>query len=269
MTDFFYSQQAAELQANHDKVSATTGALKDENNTQVENRFKGNQNWNVEGSTGDPLPSSTPTTYTVGAEIAAGRFCVDADLVNATYAGSLFDADSGSYYIEYDGDFTGDFYGIKLADNTIVQTGCSISLESGKTRVTVDMSLAPAHKFLQFSENVGVAPDVSDDESRDTQSPRDSDNLRPVTASAWVNFNGIGTVSIRDSYNVSSVTDGGVGIYTVNFVSPFASSNYCAQATSNQYARATTRTPSSATIAVTDPSVLVDADNIDLAIFSN
>ena len=34
---------------------------------------------------------------------------------------------------------------------------------------------------------------------------------------AWVNFNGTGTVAIRDSGNVSSITDNGVGDYTVNF----------------------------------------------------
>jgi len=34
---------------------------------------------------------------------------------------------------------------------------------------------------------------------------------------AWVNFNGIGTVAINASGNVSSITDNGVGDYTVNF----------------------------------------------------
>jgi hypothetical protein len=34
---------------------------------------------------------------------------------------------------------------------------------------------------------------------------------------AWVNFDGDGTVSIRESGNVSSVTDNGTGDYTVNF----------------------------------------------------
>ena len=33
----------------------------------------------------------------------------------------------------------------------------------------------------------------------------------------WVNFNGRGTVAIRRSYNVSSITDNGGGDYTVNF----------------------------------------------------
>jgi hypothetical protein len=36
-------------------------------------------------------------------------------------------------------------------------------------------------------------------------------------AKAWVNFNGTGTVAIRESGNVSSITDGGAGIFTVNF----------------------------------------------------
>ena len=37
------------------------------------------------------------------------------------------------------------------------------------------------------------------------------------SAKAWVNFNGSGTVAIRGSYNVSSITDNGTGNYTVNF----------------------------------------------------
>ena len=43
---------------------------------------------------------------------------------------------------------------------------------------------------------------------------------------AWVNFDGTGTVAIRASYNVSSITDVGVGIYTVNFIAPMPDANY-------------------------------------------
>jgi hypothetical protein len=43
---------------------------------------------------------------------------------------------------------------------------------------------------------------------------------------AWVNFNGTGTIAIRDSYNVSSIVDNGVGDYTINFTTPFSSANY-------------------------------------------
>ena len=44
---------------------------------------------------------------------------------------------------------------------------------------------------------------------------------------AWVNFNGTGTVAIRDSGNVSSITDNGVGDYTVNFATNMPDVNYC------------------------------------------
>jgi hypothetical protein len=45
---------------------------------------------------------------------------------------------------------------------------------------------------------------------------------------AWVNFNGTGTVAIRASGNVSSITDGGAGIYTVNLSTPMPDANYVA-----------------------------------------
>jgi len=45
---------------------------------------------------------------------------------------------------------------------------------------------------------------------------------------AWVSFNGTGTVAIRDSYNVSSVTDTGTGNFTLNFSSAMTDTNYCA-----------------------------------------
>lgn len=43
---------------------------------------------------------------------------------------------------------------------------------------------------------------------------------------AWVNFNGTGTVAIRAAFNVSSITDNGVGQYTVNFTTAMPDANY-------------------------------------------
>jgi hypothetical protein len=55
----------------------------------------------------------------------------------------------------------------------------------------------------------------------------------PVYAArAWVNFNGTGTVAIRGSGNVSSITDNGTGDYTVNFTTAMADANYAAQVSS-------------------------------------
>jgi hypothetical protein len=45
-------------------------------------------------------------------------------------------------------------------------------------------------------------------------------------AKAWVSFNGTGTVAIKAQYNVSSITDRGVGAYTVNFTNALADANY-------------------------------------------
>jgi hypothetical protein len=47
---------------------------------------------------------------------------------------------------------------------------------------------------------------------------------------AWVNFNGTGTVAIRASGNVSSITDNGTGDYTVNFTTAMVDRNYAAVA---------------------------------------
>jgi len=46
---------------------------------------------------------------------------------------------------------------------------------------------------------------------------------------AWVNFNGQGTVAIRASGNVSSITDSGTGDYTVNLVTAMPDANYSVQ----------------------------------------
>jgi hypothetical protein len=46
------------------------------------------------------------------------------------------------------------------------------------------------------------------------------------SAKAWVNFNGTGTVAIRDSFNVASMTDNGTGDYTVNFTTALPDVNY-------------------------------------------
>ena len=51
-------------------------------------------------------------------------------------------------------------------------------------------------------------------------------------AKAWVNFNGTGTVAIRASFNVSSITDNGTGNYTVNFTTAMVDANYAVCATS-------------------------------------
>ena len=69
-------------------------------------------------------------------------------------------------------------------------------------------------------------------------------------AKAWINFNGTGTVAIRDSFNVSSITDNGTGDYTLNFTNNMSNANYVlcmSGSTNNSFSRAGTQAPTSMT----------------------
>lgn len=57
---------------------------------------------------------------------------------------------------------------------------------------------------------------------------QNGDGTENYKCKAWVNFNGTGTVAIRASGNVSSITDSGVGMYRVNFTISMPDANYAA-----------------------------------------
>lgn len=67
---------------------------------------------------------------------------------------------------------------------------------------------------------------------------------------AWVNFNGTGTVAIRASGNVSSITDNGTGDYTVNFSSPMVDTNYSVSGIMAGYSGYTVPTSCAQTLAI-------------------
>ena len=46
-------------------------------------------------------------------------------------------------------------------------------------------------------------------------------------AKAWCNLNGSGTIAVRDSFGLSSVTDTAQAKYQFNFSTAFANTNYC------------------------------------------
>jgi hypothetical protein len=56
--------------------------------------------------------------------------------------------------------------------------------------------------------------------------PQQSGSAPYFGVRAWVNFNGTGTVAIRASGNVSSITDNGTGDYTINFTTALPNANY-------------------------------------------
>ena len=62
---------------------------------------------------------------------------------------------------------------------------------------------------------------------------QDGRGVSQFTAKAWVNFNGTVAAAsmIRDSHNVSSITDNGTGNYTVNFSNAMANTSYSVHGT--------------------------------------
>ena len=50
-------------------------------------------------------------------------------------------------------------------------------------------------------------------------------------AKVWINFNGSGTVAIRDSFNISSLTDNGTGDYSLNYSNALGNDDYCLSGT--------------------------------------
>jgi hypothetical protein len=81
----------------------------------------------------------------------------------------------------------------------------------------------------------GIVTDAKLNLTANSQEIKDALNAggsAPIYACrAWVNFNGTGTVAIRASGNVSSITDNGTGSYTVNFTTAMPDVSYVVEAT--------------------------------------
>jgi len=99
-----------------------------------------------------------------------------------------------------------------------------------------------------------------------------------TNALAWVNFNGTGTVAIRSSYNVSSITDNGTGDYTVNFTNAMADANYAVVGGSGNGGSFSFVTPNAGTKTTTSTQIyttasslvsLGDPSTVCIAVFGN
>jgi hypothetical protein len=98
------------------------------------------------------------------------------------------------------------------------------------------------------------------------------------SARAWVNFNGTGTVAIRQSRNVSSITDNNTGDYTVNLTTAMPDGEYSAVSSGGTGGNnirmcscspvSTTSTSQIRVIGITvGASALIDLDVVSVAIF--
>ena len=89
----------------------------------------------------------------------------------------------------------------KITDGSVVADDLSSTLDLSSKTITLATDAVD-----QLSTASGSAPSYS--------------------ARAWVNFNGQGTVAIRASANVSSITDNGTGLYRVNFTTAMPDANF-------------------------------------------
>ena len=94
----------------------------------------------------------------------------------------------------------------------------------------------------------------------------------PGLCKAWVNFDGTGSVYIRAAFNVSSITDGGTGIYEINFTTAMPDANYASigMSTDNRIIGSGligVNTASACKISVQSSGTLVDEPYIFVAIF--
>lgn len=96
-------------------------------------------------------------------------------------------------------------------------------------RVIVGTNSAAYHLDLVVDSNTKARIDTNFE--RQTVIKNGSTLYPAFDCRAWVSFNGTGTVAIRVSGNVSSITDRGTGAYTVNFASPMPDNNYGFSAT--------------------------------------
>lgn len=160
---------------------------------------------------------------------------------------SRANADGTISLIKKDGTSSGVINSLGLFNNTLTSTNTDQAATAAQVKILNDTKLTKADLAS------GAAPIFA--------------------ARAWVNFSGVGTVSIRGSGNVSSITDDGVGAYTVNFTTAMSDVNYCALVTGG-YDNAShlfVSTPQTNSISVlrgvTGTIPAGDVDNVNVAIF--
>ena len=100
---------------------------------------------------------------------------------------------------------------------------------SGTADYTITSPSGSTDRTFTLPDEAGTVLTTATDLEPQVKDSLNATGSAPVYACrAWVNFDGTGTVSIRESGNVSSITDNGTGDYTVNFTTAMPDANYSA-----------------------------------------
>jgi len=106
--------------------------------------------------------------------------------------------------------------GTIVADNIQAAATSTLLIQTGNGAPTTAISIDPTQKVTL---PVGIDGDLKFNSGYGSVATA-------YGCRAWVNFNGTGTVAIRASANVTSVSDGGVGVYTINFTNAMPDANF-------------------------------------------
>jgi len=113
---------------------------------------------------------------------------------------------------------------LNVEGEVFIPSGATLGDLDAQLALKADTSYVNAQLVLK--QNVLVANDAG------VKTALNASGAAPIYACrAWVNFNGTGTVAIRASGNVSSITDNGTGQYTVNFINSMEDGDYSIQGT--------------------------------------
>lgn len=113
--------------------------------------------------------------------------------------------------------------GSGLASQALAEAGADNAsfMSSLRSKQQIDFRLATLAEAQAGTDNTKLLTPL-----RLRDALQASGSAPVYAARAWVNFNGTGTVAIRGSGNVSSITDNGTGDYTVNFTTAMPDANY-------------------------------------------
>jgi hypothetical protein len=114
---------------------------------------------------------------------------------------------------------------VTISSAQVVTLANALAVASGGTGVTTSTGSGAVV--------LGTSPTLTTPTINSAQIATVSGTASLYMARAWVNFNGTGTVAIRASGNVTSITDNGTGSYAVNFTTAIVDANYSISAISS------------------------------------
>jgi hypothetical protein len=108
---------------------------------------------------------------------------------------------------------------------------------SGSGTFTLAAPNSNSDRTLTLPDSTGTVLNDQSNIEAQVKTATNATGSAPIYACrAWVNFNGTGTVAIREDGNVSSITDNNTGDYTVNFTTAMPDANYATVLTATQNA---------------------------------